>query len=349
MAAASSAESQSRAMLAEDRLEIPIVAIGDDGYRFALCLKFKEISILWRSMFVSKSEDHQLGQYIPLHYHFHMLNDRARMEAFKAAIRFATPSGGNVLELGGGSGTLSFFAAQKAAQVWCVERNSELVTASRKFLRHNQGGDRVTVVHADAADYTPPEPVDVVICEMLHVGLLREKQVQVIAAFCENYKKAFGGPLPVMIPAISVLAVQPVEHSFLYSGFEAPIPHFQSATRQHFDTIELGDPAIYAQYDYSGDFQEGIQWEGTVAIDRHGKLNALRFITNNLLANPPWEKQPISWSNQFLVLPLDEPIEVRDGDLLRVKMNYQAGDLLAALSDSMHVQRDTRTVIKRAA
>lgn len=78
---------------------------------------------------------------------------------------------------------LSFFAAQRATKVWCVEYNPEMVQIARHILAMNLGGERVEVIEANAIDYLPPEPVDVVICEMLHVGMLREKQIPVIESF----------------------------------------------------------------------------------------------------------------------------------------------------------------------
>src|SRR5487761_1017102 len=87
-----------------------------------------------------------LGQFIPLHYHYNMLTDEARMAGFKEALEKVVPPGGKVLELGGGTGVLSFFAAQNAAKVWCVERNPELVRAARRILALNAGGDRIEVV-----------------------------------------------------------------------------------------------------------------------------------------------------------------------------------------------------------
>ena len=56
-----------------------------------------------------------LGQYIPLHYHYQMLSDEARISSFKAALQLLVPEGGKVLELGAGTGIMSFFAAQKKA------------------------------------------------------------------------------------------------------------------------------------------------------------------------------------------------------------------------------------------
>ncbi|MFH1493454.1 MAG: methyltransferase type 12, partial [Pseudomonadota bacterium] len=58
-------------------------------------------------------EELELGQFIPLHYHYHMLNDNTRVAGFKAAIEHAVHPGSRVLELGGGTGVLSFFAAQR--------------------------------------------------------------------------------------------------------------------------------------------------------------------------------------------------------------------------------------------
>src|SRR5258708_801435 len=119
-----------------------------------------------------EQEEHSnyLGQFIPIQYHHSMLMDLNRMKNFKAAIDFVVYPGAKVLELGGGTGVLSWFAANKADKVWCVEYNQELVTESRRFLNLNPNGHKVEVVHADAFDYLPPEPVDVLICEMVHVA-----------------------------------------------------------------------------------------------------------------------------------------------------------------------------------
>ena len=45
--------------------------------------------------------DAQLGQYIPLHYHYQMLLDEARMRGFAQAIAYNVLEGARVLELDG--------------------------------------------------------------------------------------------------------------------------------------------------------------------------------------------------------------------------------------------------------
>jgi SAM-dependent methyltransferase len=172
---------------------------------------------------MSRADDpSELGQFIPLHYHYNMLNDAVRMRGFKAAIDFVVRPGSKVLELGGGTGVLSYFAIQKAAKVWCVERNPELVAKARQILSLNPPGDKVEIIEADAFDFLPPERVDVVICEMIHVAMLREKQIPVIASFKERYLTRFGKPLPSFVPEALIQAVQPVEHDFNFDGYYAP-------------------------------------------------------------------------------------------------------------------------------
>ena len=52
---------------------------------------------------------------IPIQYHFNMLSDGARMDGFHRAIQLAVQPGMKVLDLGGGTGVLSWFAAQQGA------------------------------------------------------------------------------------------------------------------------------------------------------------------------------------------------------------------------------------------
>jgi len=284
-------------------------------------------------------EDYFLGAFIPLHYHYNMLLDKDRVGTFREAINHIVQSGANVFELGGGTGILSYFAAQKAEKVWCVEFNPALAEAARRFLADNRHGDRVEVVQADARSYLPPEPVDVVICEMLHVGLLREKQVQVIDAFKEHYVRRYGDRLPTFIPDTSLLAVQAVEQSFDFAGYHAAIPIFQSPTPSHEGTIQLADPVIYSTVSYSEPLPGRFDWQGTLSIQRDGTLNGLRLVTKNLLAMLLEQHRAIEWLNQYLILPLSEPLTVNAGDQVGLKMAYRPGGSLESLADSLSIEK----------
>jgi protein arginine N-methyltransferase 1 len=276
-----------------------------------------------------------LGQFIPVHYHHNMLMDQNRMHGFKSAINYAVKPGAKVLELGGGTGVLSCFAAAKADKVYCVEFNPDMVKEARKFMAMNPNGHKVEVIHADAFEYLPPEPVDVVICEMIHVGMLREKQVEVMESFKRRYLARFGGPLPVFMPEAAIMAVQPLQQEYDFEGFYAPIVQFQETTVIYPGTVELSAPAVYSVLDFSQSTDSQIAWEGQFLIEKAGTLNALRFITKNILAVVPEESGTIDWLNHYMTMPLANPVAVRAGDVLQVSFHYRAGGSLPSLEATM--------------
>jgi SAM-dependent methyltransferase len=271
------------------------------------------------------NDTRELGQFIPLHYHFVLLSDKDRMAGFRAAIDHVVKPGATVLELGGGTGVLSFFAAQKARKVFCVELNLDLVDASRRILQQNRYGDRVEVIHADASDYVPPEPVDVVICEMLHVGLCREKQLAVLDAFKSRYQNRFDGTLPMFVPEAVLQAVQPIQYDFQFEGYYAPFTLLSDPYCADSRTTPLGDPVVYHQLLYEEPFGLACQWSGTMPITAEGTLNALRVITKNILAIVPETSSAIDWHSNYLVQPLEREISVRPGQTMTIALDYLAG------------------------
>lgn len=78
----------------------------------------------------------------------------------------------------------------------------------------------------------PPEPVDVMICEMIHVAMLREKQVELVESFKHRYRQRFGTTLPLLMPTAAILAVQPLQQEFIFEGYYAPISMVQDFGNQ---------------------------------------------------------------------------------------------------------------------
>ena len=277
-----------------------------------------------------------LGQFIPVHYHHNMLMDQNRMHGFKSAIDYAVKPGMKVLELGGGTGVLSCFAAAKADKVWCVEFNPDMVKEARKMLALNTNGEKVEVVHADAFEYLPPEPVDVVICEMIHVGMLREKQVEVIESFKRRYLARFGGPLPLFVPEAVIMAVQPMQQEYDFEGFYAPIVQFQETTAIHPGVLELRSRPSTASSTLPSRPTACSVSASLLSSERH--TNALRFVTKNILAVVPERSSTIDWLNHYMCLPLPQAMAVKAGDVLQVSFQYRAGGWIPSLEASMKVQ-----------
>jgi predicted RNA methylase len=261
-------------------------------------------------MTAQEEDDTYLGQFIPLQYHFAMLEDKNRMRSFKAAIDYVVAPGSKVLELGGGTGILSWFAAAKAEKVWCIEFNPGLVNASRQILENNHNGHKVEVVLANAFDYLPPEPVDVMICEMIHVAMLREKQVEMVESFKRRYQQRFGATLPLLMPTAIILAVQPLQQEFIFEGYYAPISMIQDFGNLE-GCIELAEPSVYRILDFTQHTERDISWDGFFKITEAGTVSALRFITKNILAILE-EKSTIDWLIRYMALPLATPGQSAD-------------------------------------
>jgi len=272
-----------------------------------------------------RQDEQTLGQFIPLVYHYNMLQDEDRVGAFQAAISLVVQPGMRVVELGSGTGILSSFAARRGATVQGIERNPELVDCSRRFLAANGLQDRVEVVMADASRWVPDHPVDVVICEMLHVGLLREKQAQVISAFKQNYSQRFGPKLPLFIPEVSILMCQPVQHCFDFAGYVAPIPLFQAPLAVQPRTVEISPLVAYQTISYDQGIATRFDSVTPFQATSSGRVNAIRMVTQNVLAIDMSAGRAINWPNQCLVLPIEHPFECVAGETIDLTLAYEAG------------------------
>jgi protein arginine N-methyltransferase 1 len=287
-------------------------------------------------------DDVHLGQYIPLHYHGQMLSDERRMSSFQEAILKLVPEGAHVVELGAGTGVMSFFASQRARKVTCIERLPHVAAAARRLLAANGAAHKVTVVEGDARSFMPEEPADVVICELLHVALLREKQTEVIAGFKARHEQHFGVSIPRIIPEASILAVQPVFQPYDFHGYHAPVPLFLEPGSVHVNTVEMGAPEVYAVAEYLGDIPGAISVDGHVLAERAGTINALRFITKNLVGIFPEEGRSADWHMQYMSVPLPRPVQVQPGDQLRISFQYETGGSIESLVSSLQAQLETR-------
>jgi protein arginine N-methyltransferase 1 len=272
---------------------------------------------------------------IPLQYQALLLTDERRMNAFAEAIAHAVAPGMRVLDLGAGTGVLSFFAARQGATVTAIEREPRVFATARAAL-HAATGGAVRILHADARDYLPDEPADVVMCEMLHVGLLRERQVEVINGFKRRYLRHVGGPLPRFLPEACVQAVQPVEQDFTYSGYTVPSPVFQLPESVQPRTVEVAPPQVFQQFFYSDPLPARCAADLTFVAERPALLNAVRLVTKNLLALTYDPSGSVDWTMNYLVVPLPEPIEVLTGDEVRLRFDYAPGDEIPALTDGLH-------------
>ena len=135
-------------------------------------------------------------------WHFAMLNDQARNDAFERAIAKAAPGRRLVLDIGTGSGLLAMMAARAGAErVVACEANTPLAQVAARIIARNGYADRITVVAKRSTQLAVgqdlPQPADLLISEILDAGLLGEGVIRSFRHACA----ALITPTAAIIPA----------------------------------------------------------------------------------------------------------------------------------------------------
>ncbi|HEX6095148.1 MAG TPA: 50S ribosomal protein L11 methyltransferase [Thermoanaerobaculia bacterium] len=271
-------------------------------------------------------------------YHRELLADERRTNAFREAILRVVKPGDVVLDLGCGSGILSFFACQAgAARVYAIDQTHAADVASL-LARHNGLGDRITVLHGEAKALELPERADVLLSETLGVAGLDEGIVEIVA----DARTRFLKPDARIVPQRVGVSIVPVEMDYEYDKHVA----FWNERRYGVDLRPLrlfASSAILFAHIRSGSYLatphevlsidllrgEGKDAAGsaTFTAKRDAHLHGFGAFFSATLADgielSNGEAHSTSWSQAFL--PLEVPVQVRRGDRVTVELQTDAG------------------------
>jgi len=260
-------------------------------------------------------------------WHFGLLRDEVRNQAYDAAIRRAVTPECLVLEIGTGSGILAMMAARAGARVVTCESNPSVAAAARAVIAANGLSDRIRVIGKPSFALDPatdlPGPADVLVSEIVSNDLLSEG---VLPAHGDAVARLLKPGAPV-IPARGRVRVALAHDRHwtaarigVVSGFD-----LSSVNRlaRPYREVRADDPRIElrsAPADlFTFDFGVAGPWrDGRVSLSltaTEGPVNGiLQWIALDLDAGQAYENHPGSgrpscWAPLFW--PLSEPV---DGD-----------------------------------
>jgi SAM-dependent methyltransferase len=210
------------------------------------------------------------------------LKDERRTLAFRDAIHSTVRPGDVVIDVGAGTGILSFFAAAAgAAKVYAVEIDPVSAAGLRRSVALNPAvSDRIHVVEGDAATVDLPRAA-VVVAEIIETGLLDEQQVPVLNSL---RRRGVVSSATRLVPAWYETTLQLVTADHDYYGFTLAAPKhewpfYTSGPGWHPTPITAASaPLAISRVDFTAGLVDAdVAGEATLDVDPDATVNAIRL------------------------------------------------------------------------
>lgn len=282
-------------------------------------------------------------------WHFPMLADQARNQAYARAIAAKVRPGDVVLDIGCGAGLTAMLAARAGAKhVYTCEQQPLIARAARRVIAENGLSDRITVINKWSHDIVigvdMAEPADVVVSEIVDTVLLGEGALATLT----HAMAALAKPDARAVPEHGVLKAQLVESAALQQMWQPPsaegfdlsafhqLAHVAQLTPHDFaacDMRALGPKVDLFTFDFTRPSIEADLMQQTLRCSHSGHAQAVLVsfemqlapgiqVNNDIGAGGHWGR------TAFL---LDQPKKLKVGDHLSVTAQHDAVALSLAI------------------
>jgi len=272
------------------------------------------------------------------HYHSSLLEDRPRTEAFQRAIAAVVKPGDVVVDVGCGSGILSFLAcAAGARRVYSIERGP-VVEVARAVAQANGLADRIVFLEGSSRELALPERAAVLMGEIIGNGGLEENILGFFIDARDRFLAPGGTLIPRSLAIQGALVCEPDIHARLVGAWNRKFGvDFTSmrgwAARQTYpveiDEQDLrGAPVTFATISLPEVVSPFVSGTADFVVSDPTAVHGLavwfsaELTPEILLTNAPPLRTP-SWKHLFL--PLEVPLSLDAGDTVRVTISTHDG------------------------
>jgi SAM-dependent methyltransferase len=265
--------------------------------------------------------------------HRYLVGDQNATRGLKQAIEDVVQNGDRVIDLGAGTGILSFFAVEAgAAHVDAIEMRP-ILRAAKIAAEQNGMSDKITFHAGQSEKLALENKADVIISNLGFLNTLVS-----LPDAIKRLLKAGGRYFPTSIQ----MEIAPLDAS----GFQTPSVGFWKEKHHGYDMsafLTMAQHPFYQALDpktflgaatelepiqISADMPDQFTWNFECKIQNAGTLSGLAGYYNffngddvYLSLRPPINLDPMIWGGY--VFPLVNPIAVKAGDVLAAKFELQ--------------------------
>lgn len=271
-------------------------------------------------------------------WHFGIVHDRPRNEAYARALEHFVKPGMTVFEIGTGTGILAMLAARAGARhVYTCERRVDVAAAASAIIERNGLADRITVIAKDAElvelGVDLPERADLFVAEIVDDTLLGELVLPLTELARARFLKPEAILLPHTVSAIGCLVSGHGQHERYrmnevmgfdltpfnrFSPLEIGMPHGGG------DIEPLSEPLELATFDLARDAApQGRRNIPLLATSDGVAEGIMRWLRLDFGAGIVFENRPpqhSAWAPLLHVLP--QPKAVRAGQTIPMEVTH---------------------------